>query len=48
MNVTQGAIMAKAALAEQGVIESAVVRLPLVEATPEQRQLVRSALATVA
>jgi 4-hydroxy-tetrahydrodipicolinate synthase len=48
MNVTQGAIMAKAALAEQGLIESAMVRLPLVQATPEQRQVLRSALATVA
>lgn len=47
MHVTQGAIMAKAALAEQGIIESATVRLPLVEATDEQRELVRTALATV-
>lgn len=48
MNVTQGAIMAKAALAEQGLIGSATVRLPLVEATPEQREIVRAALATLA
>ncbi len=48
MHVTQGAIMAKAALAEQGLIESAAVRLPLVEATDEQRSLLRTALATVA
>ena len=33
MNITQGAIMAKAALREAGVIASAAVRLPLVEAT---------------
>jgi len=36
MTVTQGAIMVKAALAVQGVLRSAAVRLPLVEATPEQ------------
>jgi 4-hydroxy-tetrahydrodipicolinate synthase len=36
MTVTQGAIMVKAALALQGVLRSAAVRLPLVEATPEQ------------
>jgi 4-hydroxy-tetrahydrodipicolinate synthase len=48
MNITQGAIMAKAALAEQGLIASAVVRLPLVEATDEERERVRTALATIA
>jgi 4-hydroxy-tetrahydrodipicolinate synthase len=47
MNVTQGAIMAKAGLAEQGLLSSAAVRLPLVEATEDQRALVRDALATV-
>jgi 4-hydroxy-tetrahydrodipicolinate synthase len=44
MTITQGAIMAKAALAESGVIDSAAVRLPLLEATPEQRAVVRDAL----
>ena len=48
MYVTQGAIMAKAALAEQGLIGSAATRLPLVEATDEQRGQVRAALATIA
>lgn len=47
MNVTQGAIMAKAALAEQGLIESAAVRLPLVPADDEQLAVVRRALATI-
>ncbi len=44
MNITQGAIMAKAALRELGLIESAAVRLPLVEATPDQVAAVRAAL----
>lgn len=44
MNLTQGAIMAKAALRELGLIESAAVRLPLVEATPDQVAAVRAAL----
>ena len=44
MNLTQGAIMAKAALRELGVIESAAVRLPLVEATPDQVAAVRAGL----
>lgn len=47
MNVTQGAIMAKAALALQGIIESPTVRLPLIEADPEQTALLREALATI-
>jgi 4-hydroxy-tetrahydrodipicolinate synthase len=47
MNVTQGAIMAKAALAEQGLIASATVRLPLVPADDVQRSLLREALAAV-
>jgi 4-hydroxy-tetrahydrodipicolinate synthase len=47
MNVTQGAIMAKAGLAVQGLIESAVVRLPLVEADDAQVALVREALSAV-
>lgn len=44
MNVTQGAIMTKAALVELGVIAHASVRLPLVEATPDQVEIVRSGL----
>ena len=44
MNITQGAIMAKAALRELGVIDSAAVRLPLVEATPHQVAAVRAGL----
>lgn len=44
MNVTQGAIMAKAALALRGLIDSAAVRLPLVEAEPEQLELLRKVL----
>jgi 4-hydroxy-tetrahydrodipicolinate synthase len=46
MNITQGAIMAKAALTEIGVLDSAAVRLPLVEATPEQVAAVRRGLDT--
>lgn len=48
MNVTQGAIMAKAALAVQGLIDSPTVRLPLVAADAGQTELVRAALATIA
>ena len=44
MGVTQGAIMAKAALAIQGVIPSDFCRLPLLPATDEQRTIVRDAL----
>jgi 4-hydroxy-tetrahydrodipicolinate synthase len=44
MNLTQGAIMAKAALRELGVIDSAAVRLPLIEATPDQVAIVRAGL----
>jgi 4-hydroxy-tetrahydrodipicolinate synthase len=44
MNITQGAIMVKAALKEQGVLASAAVRLPLVEATTDQVALVRDGL----
>ncbi len=47
MSTSQGAIMAKAALVELGVIESATVRLPLVESPPEHLELLRSALATL-
>jgi 4-hydroxy-tetrahydrodipicolinate synthase len=46
MNITQGAIMAKAALKELGVLDSAAVRLPLVEATPDQSASVRDGLST--
>ncbi|MGL5864460.1 MAG: 4-hydroxy-tetrahydrodipicolinate synthase [Dermatophilaceae bacterium] len=48
MNTSQGAIMAKAALAELGVIGSAAVRLPLVESPPEHLEKLRAALATLA
>jgi 4-hydroxy-tetrahydrodipicolinate synthase len=44
MNVTQGAIMTKAALVELGVIAHADVRLPLVPATDDQAEIVRSGL----
>lgn len=44
MTITQGAIMAKAALKIQGVIESDFCRLPLLPATDEQRTIVRDAL----
>ncbi|AKT52209.1 4-hydroxy-tetrahydrodipicolinate synthase [Arsenicicoccus sp. oral taxon 190] len=44
MNVTQGAIMTKAALVELGVLAHRSVRLPLVEATPDQVEIVRSGL----
>ncbi len=47
MTTSQGAIMAKAALVERGVIESATVRLPLVESPPEHLELLRAALATL-
>jgi 4-hydroxy-tetrahydrodipicolinate synthase len=44
MNLTQGAIMAKAGLVATGVLGSATVRLPLVEATAEQRAALEDAL----
>ena len=47
MNTSQGAIMAKAALKELGVIDSAAVRLPLVESPPEHLEKLRSALVTL-
>src|SRR6476646_537295 len=47
MNVTQGAIMAKAGLVAQGLIDSPAVRLPLVPADEAQTRLVREALAAV-
>jgi 4-hydroxy-tetrahydrodipicolinate synthase len=45
MTRTQGAIMAKAALQLQGVLEHRTVRLPLVPATDEQVALLRDDLA---
>ena len=44
MSTSQGAIMAKAALVEIGVLEHATVRLPLVESPPEHLELLRSGL----
>jgi len=44
MTTSQGAIMAKAALVETGVIEHATVRLPLVESPPEHLELLRAGL----
>lgn len=44
MTPSQGAIMAKAALHEIGVIDSPAVRLPLVESPPEHLALLRAAL----
>jgi 4-hydroxy-tetrahydrodipicolinate synthase len=46
MNVTQGAIMAKAGLKSLGLLESATARLPLVEADAELSALVQRALET--
>lgn len=47
MKPSQGAIMAKAAVAELGVIDHATVRLPLVESPPAHLDRLRSALATL-
>jgi 4-hydroxy-tetrahydrodipicolinate synthase len=44
MTITQGAIMAKAALRELGLLDSAAVRLPLVEATTDQVAALRTGL----
>jgi 4-hydroxy-tetrahydrodipicolinate synthase len=44
MTTSQGAIMAKAALVELGVLESATVRLPYVESTPEELERLRAGL----
>ena len=44
MDTSQGAIMAKAALQELGIIDSAAVRLPLVESPPEHLATLRAAL----
>jgi len=44
MSTSQGAIMAKAALVELGVIDHATVRLPLVESPPAHLEILRSGL----
>ena len=44
MGQTQGAIAAKAAMVELGIIPSAAVRLPLTPATDDQVQVIRTAL----
>lgn len=44
MRTSQGAIMAKAAMVELGVIEHATVRLPLVESTDAELQILRDGL----
>jgi len=44
MSTSQGAIMAKAALVEVGVLEHATVRLPLVESPPEHLDVLRAGL----
>jgi len=46
MRTSQGAIMAKAALAELGIIPHATVRLPLLESPPPHLQRLSDALAT--
>jgi 4-hydroxy-tetrahydrodipicolinate synthase len=48
MRTSQGAIMAKAALAELGIIPHAAVRLPLIESPPADLQRLMDALATIA
>ena len=48
MRTSQGAIMAKAALAELGVIEHPAVRLPLLQPPPPHLQRLTAALATTA
>lgn len=47
MNITQGAIMAKAALRLQGHLASAAVRLPLLPADETETERLRAALATI-
>jgi 4-hydroxy-tetrahydrodipicolinate synthase len=44
MSTSQGAIMAKAALVELGVIEHPTVRLPLLESPPEHLDILRTGL----
>ena len=48
MRTSQGAVMAKAALAELGIIPHATVRLPLLESPPPHLQRLADALATIA
>jgi 4-hydroxy-tetrahydrodipicolinate synthase len=48
MRTSQGAVMAKAALAELGIIPHATVRLPLLEAAPPDLRRLTEALATSA
>ncbi|OLF12609.1 4-hydroxy-tetrahydrodipicolinate synthase [Actinophytocola xanthii] len=48
MRTSQGAVMAKAALAELGIIPHATVRLPLVESPPPHLRRLTDALATLA
>ncbi len=48
MRASQGAIMAKAALAELGIIPHATVRLPLLEPAPDQLERLTGALASIA
>ncbi|GLY13627.1 4-hydroxy-tetrahydrodipicolinate synthase [Kineosporia rhizophila] len=48
MRTSSGAIMAKAALAEIGVVPSAAVRLPLLESPDEDLRKLRAALLTIA
>ena len=48
MRTSQGAIMAKAALAGLGIIPHATVRLPLLEPPPPHVQRLADALATIA
>ncbi|GAA2758371.1 4-hydroxy-tetrahydrodipicolinate synthase [Actinopolymorpha rutila] len=48
MRTSQGAIMAKAALAELGIIPHATVRLPLAESPPPHLRRLTDALATIA
>jgi 4-hydroxy-tetrahydrodipicolinate synthase len=48
MHTSQGAIMAKAALAELGILPYATVRPPLLESPPEHLQRLTGALATIA
>lgn len=47
MRTSQGAVMAKAALAELGIIPHSTVRLPLVEPPPPHLQRLTAALATI-
>ncbi len=44
MNITQGAMMSKAALVERGILPHATVRLPLIDVTPQQREMLIAGL----